>query len=67
MFERFYSYKDEIENELGGKMEWRVANKDCRILIACNGNIRKESSWIKEFDWLCDKALKLKKIIEKYA
>ena len=67
MFERFYSYKDEIENELGGKMEWRVANKDCRILIACNGNIRKESSWIREFDWLCDKALKLKKIIEKYA
>ena len=65
-FEKFNVYKEEIENEIGGKMEWRVANKDCRILISHDGNIKKESSWPKHFEWLCNKSLKLKEIIEKY-
>ena len=66
MFEKFNMHRDEIENEMGGKMEWRVANKDCRILISHDGNIKKESSWPKHFEWLCNKSLKLKEIIEKY-
>ena len=65
-FEKFNLHKDEIENQIGSKMDWRVANKDCRIFISRDGNIKKENSWSKQFEWLCENSLKLKKIIEKY-
>ena len=43
MFERFRLHKDELENELSGKVEWRVANKDCRIFLTLNDNIKKKT------------------------
>ena len=65
-FEKFNVYKEEIENEIWDKMEWKTANKDCRILISHDGNIKKESSWPKYFEWLCDNSLKLKEVIDRY-
>lgn len=66
-FEKFNASKEKIESEIGEKMEWRIAEKDCRIVVLRSGNIKKESSWPEYFDWLCKMSLKLKSIIEKYA
>ncbi len=66
-FEKFNASKEKIESEIGEKMEWRIAEKDCQIVVFRSGNIKKESSWPEYFDWLCKMSLKLKSIIEKYA
>ena len=66
MFKKFKLYKNEIENKIGEKTEWKVANKDCRIIVSHNGNIQKENYWTEYFEWLHDKSLKLKEIIKKY-
>jgi hypothetical protein len=63
----FYNQKDKIEKELGEKLEWKEANKDCRILLLNNGDIKKgNESWNTYFDWFCDKGIKLREIALKY-
>ena len=68
IFEKFQSHKTEIEAELGMKLEWRTASKDCRILAVKNGDIKQGSdSWTSYFAWLCKMSLALRDIIKKYA
>lgn len=66
LFEKLKLYKIEIEKHIGQEMEWRVATKDCHIVVVHSGNIKKKSSWNSQFEWLCGTALKLKEIINKY-
>ncbi len=67
LFEKFKLSKALIENELGVTLEWRVANKACRILAFTKGDIKESIDKCNDyFDWYCDMALKLKKIIKKY-
>ena len=67
MFDRFKEKADEIEQELGVKAEWRVATKDCRILVLNNGDAKNGTdSWGNYFDWFCDMGIKLRNIALKY-
>ncbi len=63
----FFNQKDKIEKELGEKLEWKEATKDCRILLLNNGDIKKGSDyWNSYFDWFCEKGIKLREIALKY-
>ena len=67
-FEKFQCHQAEIKAELGMKLEWRVAAKDCRILAAQNGDIKLGTdAWASYFAWFCKMALALREIIKKYA
>ncbi|MBQ8371825.1 MAG: DUF4268 domain-containing protein [Clostridia bacterium] len=64
---RFLEHKEEIEEELSMPVEWREANKDCRILVLTNGDIKKGTdAWNGYFDWFCDMGIKLRDIALKY-
>lgn len=64
---RFIEHKEEIEKELSMPVEWREANKDCRILVLTNGDIKKGTdAWKGYFDWFCDMGIKLRAIALKY-
>ena len=64
---RFMEHKEEIEKELSMPVEWREANKDCRILVLTNGDIKKGTdAWNGYFDWFCDMGIKLRNIALKY-
>ena len=64
---RFMEHKEEIEKELSMPVEWREANKDCRILVLTNGDIKKGTDvWNGYFDWFCDMGIKLRDIALKY-
>lgn len=66
-YEQFKSRATEIEQELGVDIIWREANKDCRILILHDGDVKKgPDSWEAYFDWFCDMGIKLRKIALKY-
>ncbi len=57
----------EIEQEIGSEIVWREANKDCRILVLHDGDVKKGSdSWTQYFEWFCNMGIQLKKIITKY-
>ena len=60
-------HKEGIEKELSIPVEWREANKDCRILVLTNGDIKKGTdAWNDYFDWFCDMGIKLRDIALKY-
>lgn len=66
-YEHFKAYASEIEKELGMPIVWKEANKDCRILILHDGDMKKGPDfWPQYFDWYCSMGIKLKKITEKY-
>ena len=66
-YARFMEHKEEIEKELSMPVEWREANKDCRILVLTNGDIKKGTdAWNGYFDWFCDMGIKLRDIALKY-
>lgn len=68
IFEKFQSHKSEIEAELGTKLEWRAAAKDCRILAVQNGDIKQGAdAWTEYFDWFCKMSLSMREIIKKFA
>lgn len=67
VYGRFMEHKEEIEKELSMPVEWREANKDCRILVLTNGDIKKGTdAWNGYFDWFCDMGIKLRDIALKY-
>lgn len=67
LFEKFKLHADEIESDLNMTLDWRVANKACRILALRNGDIKNNTNnWIEYFDWYCEMALKFKEIAKKY-
>ena len=63
----FMEHSEEIERELSMPVEWREANKDCRILVLTNGDIKKGTdAWNEYFDWFCKMGIKLRDIALKY-
>jgi len=57
-FSVLYENKDEIENEIGEKLDWmELGGKiSCRIIIYTDGYIRDRDNWENSFEWLKDKA-----------
>ncbi len=65
LFEKFKSFKTEIENEVNVNLEWRTANKDCKILTFRNsGILNSNDKWHSYFDWYCDLAIKFKQVVK---
>lgn len=60
--------KDQIEKELGFKMDWQPLpdKKGSRIAIVLEGNVNDTNKWEDYFKWLIDKAVKLKNVFPKY-
>ena len=66
IFEKLQAQKSEIEGELETVLEWREANKACRVLALTGGDIKKGPDvWNEYFDWFCDMAVKLKGIVHR--
>ena len=66
-YERFKKSAAEIEQEIGSEIVWREANKDCRILVLHDGDVKKGSdSWTQYFEWFCKMGILLKTITTKY-
>ena len=67
LYAKYVDKKAEIEAELGMQIEWREAEKDCRILVLKEGDLKKGSSyWTQYFEWYCEMAPKLRNIALKY-
>lgn len=66
-YERFKKNATEIEQEIGCEIVWREADKDCRILVLRDGDVKKgEDSWAQYFEWFRKMGILLKKITTKY-
>ncbi|MGN0478895.1 MAG: DUF4268 domain-containing protein, partial [Hominenteromicrobium sp.] len=66
-FAKFAAHKEEIEDELKMPLNWVTASKDCRIQARRDGDIKADNTaWTAYFDWYCDMAFKLRKIVNQY-
>lgn len=69
LYKMFFSHKDEIENEIGFTLEWReLPDKKASRIIAYlhNTDFEDKNAWSKQFDWVMDTAIKMKKAFKKY-
>lgn len=67
VFGKFKSNKEEVEQFLGCTPIWREAEKDCKIILTKQGDIKSNGNqWNEFFSWYCETALKLKEVIEKF-
>lgn len=66
LFNKYQEHKDDIENEVGMKLSWIEANKDCRIVAEMKGDASDRDRWEEFFRWQIDMAVKLKGIMKKY-
>ncbi|MBR4902627.1 MAG: DUF4268 domain-containing protein [Victivallales bacterium] len=68
IFNDLESQKDQIEKELGFKMDWQPLpdKMASRIIIVQDGDYTDNAQWDSCFEWLTDKAVKLKKVFPKY-
>lgn len=67
LYEKLKLQEAKIQEITGCSLEWIVATKDCRILAVNPGNpLGNEDAWTTAFDWYCDMALKMRKILDMY-
>jgi len=68
LYQKLYSYKDNIENEMGVKLDWRELpdKKASRIIISHTADFNNKDNWIEQFEWLMNIAMKMKKAFKKY-
>ena len=65
-FAMFKGYAQQIEDMIGGKVEWREATKATRIITLHSYDISNEAKWNDAFEWLMNKALIFKKIAKQF-
>jgi len=68
LFKTYFDNKNQIEDELGFQMDWQPIpdGKACRIIVSTTGDISKKGKWPEYFNWLAEKATKLKDVFVKY-
>lgn len=67
LYAKFMNKKADIEAELGVSVDWREAEKDCRILVLKEGDLKKgASAWNGYFEWYCQLGMQLREIVLKY-
>ena len=63
LFQFLKSQRDQIEQQLGGKLEWIEAKKACRVVQRKeNADIDDEAALAVQFDWLLDRATAFDKV-----
>lgn len=67
LFQYLYEQKQDIEKELGMKLEWMElpGKKACRIKVEMDGTIDEEQKWDSYFAWLMDNTEKFHKVFGK--
>lgn len=68
LYHRICSNKKAIESEMGVPLEWNELpkKKTSRILVSKTVDFCNKDSWPKQFDWIIDMAVKMKKTFKKY-
>lgn len=68
MYQMFFENKDEIESELGEKLEWLELpdKKASRIVLAKKADVTNENDRENQFQWLMEKAESFSKVFGKY-
>lgn len=68
LFCSLYEKKDAIEAETGLKFEWMELpdRKASRVLITNPADFSDKSQWEKQYDWIIDVLLKMRKVFKKY-
>lgn len=68
LFRSLYERKEEIEADVGAKLDWRELpeKKASRILIKRNANLTDEQEWPQQFEWIMDNLVRMKKAFKKY-
>lgn len=68
LYHKFLSNKTAIENDMGVELEWNeLPNKKAsRILVYKNVDFDDKDSWLEQFDWMMDMAMKMKRAFKKY-
>ena len=68
LYKLFLSHKNDIEQEVGLSLDWRELpdKKASRILAIHKSNFENRDEWVKQFDWIIDTAIKMKKAFQKY-
>ena len=68
LYHMFYANKTTIEQEMGVQLEWNELpeKKASRILVYKTVDFDNKEDWTKQFDWLMDMAIKMKKSFKKY-
>ena len=66
IFYNFQSMSQQIEEELGMKVQWREANKASRFLIERTFEIDDKQTWDDGINWLYKMCCKFKELVEKY-
>lgn len=68
LYQKFHSFKNEIENEMGMQLEWNELpdKKASRIIAYKTVDFDNKDSWTEQFDWMMDVAIKMKKAFKKH-
>lgn len=68
LFHLLFDHKDNIETEAGLKFDWRELpeRKASRIIIEKKVALDNKAEWDKQFAWLMDVMLKMKKAFKRY-
>lgn len=68
MFKKLYSYKNEIEKEIGISLEWNELpeKKASRIIAYIDADFTNKENWNYQFEWMMNTAVKFKKAFKKY-
>ena len=57
----------EIAKMLDAKIDWKEADKACRILVTTKIDPLKKENWNNAYDWMLQKAIIYKEIASKYS
>ena len=68
LYHLLYENKPVIEQEMGVQLEWNELpeKKASRILVYKTVDFENKNDWAKQFDWMMDIAIKMKKAFKKY-
>ena len=68
LYRSLYERRDEIEEQLGFKMNWDELpeNKASKIVVTLPGDFKDLNGNKVYFKWYCEKAIALKKVFSKY-
>lgn len=67
LYDGLEAKKDEIENQLGEKLEWKPLpeGKASRIKLSRNGELNNQDSWEDYYQWLCEKVQNFQNVFSK--
>lgn len=68
LFRSLYLHKDEIESNMGMELDWRELpeRKASRIIIEKEVIFDEREYWVKQFDYIMDVCMRMKKAFKKY-